>query len=71
MSEREVLIDEVAYCQMANTKQSTARKQRVTGNGPRFVKIGRSVRYRIGDVQDWLQSRTVRSTSETLSGSQS
>jgi predicted DNA-binding transcriptional regulator AlpA len=67
MSEREVLLDEVAYCDMTNTKKSTARKQRVTGCGPRFVKIGRSVRYRRGDVLDWLESRTVRSTSENLS----
>jgi predicted DNA-binding transcriptional regulator AlpA len=66
MSEREALLDEAAYCGMTNTKQSTARKQRVTGCGPRFVKIGRSVRYRKGDVLDWIASRTVRSTSEPL-----
>jgi predicted DNA-binding transcriptional regulator AlpA len=67
MSEREVLLDELAYCEMTHTKPSTARKQRVTGGGPRFVKIGRSVRYRKGDVLDWLESRTVSSTSEALS----
>lgn len=64
MSEREVLLDEVAYCEMTHTKPSTARKQRVTGSGPQFLKIGRSVRYRRGDVLDWLELRTVRSTSE-------
>jgi predicted DNA-binding transcriptional regulator AlpA len=66
MSDNEVLLDEVAYCALVNTKQSTARKQRVTGQGPRFIKIGRSVRYRKGDVMDWLESRTVRSTSQAL-----
>jgi predicted DNA-binding transcriptional regulator AlpA len=67
MSGHDVLLDEVAYCDMTNTKQSTARKQRVTGSGPKFLKLGRSVRYRKGDVQDWLESRTVQSTSVALS----
>ena len=26
--------------------------------GPPFVRIGRSIRYRWGDVQDWLKKRT-------------
>jgi predicted DNA-binding transcriptional regulator AlpA len=67
MSEREEIGDEAAYCSWANLKPSTARKQRVMGSGPKFIKLGRSVRYRKGDVQDWLESRTVRSTSEALS----
>jgi predicted DNA-binding transcriptional regulator AlpA len=67
MPENEILLDEIAYCDLTNTKQSTARKQRVTGSGPKFIKLGRSVRYRKGDVLDWLESRTVRSTSEALS----
>jgi hypothetical protein len=67
MSEREKIGDEAAYCEWANLKPSTARKQRVTGTGPKFLKIGRSVRYRKGDVLDWLESRTVNSTSEALS----
>lgn len=67
MSEREEIGDEAAYCEWANLKRSTARKQRVTGSGPKFLKIGRSVRYRKGDVLDWLESRTVSSTSEALS----
>lgn len=67
MSEREEIGDEAAYCDWINIKSSTARKQRVTGTGPKFLKIGRSVRYRKGDVLDWLESRKVSSTSEVLS----
>ena len=29
-------------------------------NGPPYVKIGRSVRYRKSDLDEWLQSQTVR-----------
>ncbi len=28
-------------------------------SGPRFVRIGRSVRYRVADVQDWIEQNTV------------
>ena len=36
------------------------------GGGPAMVKIGRLVRYRPSDIDTWIESRTVRSTSETL-----
>ena len=42
----------------------TLERLRLTGNGPPFVKLGRAVRYRATDVDDWLASRLVRSTSE-------
>ncbi len=34
----------------------TERKRRQTGDGPRFIRIGRKIRYRIEDVQEWLDS---------------
>ena len=38
---------------------------RVKGYGPKFKKISpRCVRYRRGDVLDWLKSRTHASTAE-------
>jgi predicted DNA-binding transcriptional regulator AlpA len=40
-------------------------KSRLTGTGPRFVKIGRSVRYRDSALREYIQARTRRSTSET------
>ncbi|SOC56491.1 hypothetical protein [Chromohalobacter canadensis] len=49
---------------------ATARKARTTGSllgrpAPRFVKRGRSVRYRLKDVLDWLaDGDTYRSTAE-------
>ena len=38
----------------------TLEMWRYRGTGPRFVKIGRHVRYRRPDVDRWLNSRTSR-----------
>lgn len=45
---------------------STLQKLRVTGGGPRFLKLGRSVRYRSQDLEEFLAGRVVSSTSETV-----
>lgn len=34
------------------------------GHTPQFIKVGRAVRYRLGDVQTWLRERQRRSTSD-------
>jgi predicted DNA-binding transcriptional regulator AlpA len=39
-------------------------KARMRGDGPPFVKLGRSVRYRQGDLVQWLKTRARQSTSE-------
>ena len=36
---------------------ASLRRWRVEGRGPRYLKLGASVRYRIADVEDWLASR--------------
>lgn len=50
--------------QFAKLSKSTLDKARVTGSGPLFVKVGGAVRYRRSDLEEWLASRVVRSTSE-------
>lgn len=30
------------------------------GEGPPYIKVGRSVRYRKSDIEAWLESRTIR-----------
>jgi predicted DNA-binding transcriptional regulator AlpA len=42
----------------------TVERLRVTGTGPKFLRIRHSVRYRPADVEAWLASRIVSSTSE-------
>ena len=44
----------------------TLERMRVTGNGPPFLKLGRAVRYRKADLDEWLASRLVRSTSQEV-----
>lgn len=45
---------------------STLEKMRVYGDGPPFVKLGRSVRYRICDLEAYLAGRVVESTSQKI-----
>ncbi len=37
---------------------------RVEGRGPKFVKLGRCVRYRHRDLLTWITTNTRQSTSE-------
>jgi predicted DNA-binding transcriptional regulator AlpA len=43
---------------------ATLEKKRVYGDGPPFIKMGRSVRYRLSDLEAWIAARVVNSTSE-------
>jgi hypothetical protein len=43
---------------------SCLEKYRVAGGGPRFIKIGKSVRYKIEQLDAWASGRTFASTSE-------
>ncbi|HEX8444147.1 MAG TPA: DNA-binding protein [Allosphingosinicella sp.] len=45
---------------------STMEKLRTYGDGCRYSKRGRSVRYRISDLDAWMTERLVQSTSERL-----
>jgi Helix-turn-helix domain len=49
-----------------NIKTSTLAGWRVNGRGPRFSKAGASVRYRRGDVEEWLGSQSRRFTQQTV-----
>jgi predicted DNA-binding transcriptional regulator AlpA len=46
---------------------STLEKFRLTGEGPKFVRIGvRAVGYLVEDLDQWLQGRVRRSTSDKV-----
>ena len=42
----------------------TMERFRISGGGPVFVKLGGAVRYRKADLDSWVETRRVRSTSE-------
>ena len=50
-----------AYCGSA---ESTFEKLRVTGGGPAFLKLGRTVVYDTADLDAWLESKRCLSTSD-------
>ena len=45
----------------------TLEDQRLKGRGPRFIKLGKWVRYREPDLAEWLDSPTFANTAEAVS----
>jgi excisionase family DNA binding protein len=56
-------VDAAAY---TGVSRSTLEKLRVFGGGPRYLKLGRLVRYRQADLEEWLSVRAVSSTSDRV-----
>lgn len=52
-----------AYCGLS---KSTFDKYRLTGEGPVYLKLGRSVVYDTSHLDSWLDSNRCRSTSEII-----
>jgi predicted DNA-binding transcriptional regulator AlpA len=58
-------LDDVAH--RLGTSIRTLERKRADGTGPRFVRVGRLVRYTDPDVDAWITAQTVASTSEARS----
>jgi excisionase family DNA binding protein len=43
---------------------SYLNKARLTGGGPRFIRLGRAIRYSVHDLDAWVESHGAASTSE-------
>jgi len=52
------------YARIRRCSERTIERKRSHGSGCRFVKIGRSVRYRRGDILDFIERHLRQSTSE-------
>ncbi len=52
------LLDEARLAARLNVSRSTLQSWRYRGRGPRFIKIGRLIRYRTTDVDAYLRSQT-------------
>jgi excisionase family DNA binding protein len=44
----------------------TLERLRCSGLGPKYVKLGRSIRYQRDALDEWIAGRVVRSTSEVV-----
>lgn len=58
------LIDTETLGEWIGEIPSRLNKWRVDGLGPKFVSKARRVAYRVGDVREWLKTRTVQSTTQ-------
>jgi hypothetical protein len=57
-------LDTVAAANFTGLAVATLAKLRCTGGGPAYLKLGRKVVYRSGDLVDWLSIRRVHNTAE-------
>lgn len=44
--------------------EGTLAKWRLSGAGPRFIRIGRRIAYDASDLNEWLDARRVANTSQ-------
>jgi predicted DNA-binding transcriptional regulator AlpA len=54
--EHKIAFSEGALARKLDLSRAALRKWRAQGRGPRFVKLGKCVRYLASDVDDWLQA---------------
>lgn len=50
------LVDEVTLAARLGVSRSTLQSWRYTGRGPRYLKVGRLVRYRNADIEAFLRA---------------
>ena len=63
-SKIEPVFDTIAAATLLGVKKNTLEVWRYKGTGPRFVKCGSRVVYRLRDINDYLDSRTRKSTAD-------
>lgn len=63
-NEIDTLLYPAQVAKLLGVSNSWLAKSRLTGTGPRFIKIGRAVRYAMSAVREYILSRQRTSTSE-------
>jgi predicted DNA-binding transcriptional regulator AlpA len=56
------LMDQATLAEYLGKSQAWAERARWEGTGPRFLKLGRHVRYRASDVLEWLEANVQQTT---------
>jgi predicted DNA-binding transcriptional regulator AlpA len=59
------LVTDRELAEMGVASVRTLQTWRLLGRGPRYVKVGRAVRYRIADIEAWLAARAVTPASSS------
>ena len=60
----DILLTTAEVAERLRVSTSFLAKARVAGQGPRFIKIGRSCRYRVSDLETYERSCARTSTTE-------
>lgn len=50
------LLSQSEFCEQTGVAHATAEKWRWCGKGPRFIKVGRLVKYRQCDIDAWIEA---------------
>lgn len=62
-----MFLDAVQAADFLRLSPRTLEKQRVVGGGPRFMKLGRRVVYKLADLEAWASARVCCSTADAAS----
>ncbi len=63
--DKDEYVDVRRLAEITGISASTWNKRRLTGDSPPHLKIGKSVRYYLPAVKEWLEARERRSTSQS------
>ena len=61
-----VLLDNEAAARFLGVSETTLPRWRWAGTGPAYLKVGRSIRYRRADLEQWLAGRLVATRDQNL-----
>lgn len=64
LTNQKVILTVSEAAQYLGLAQSTLNKWRCFGDGPRFLKLGKAIRYRKSDLDKFLDEHRVESTSQ-------
>lgn len=62
------LLTEVDAARVLSLSSRTLQAWRAKPFGPRFIRVGRAIRYRRQDIEEWVSEQTVRPTSARYPG---
>ena len=60
------LVDNNQAADIIGVHYLTLQNWRSTGKSPRYVKVGRNVRYRLSELKAWLEAQTRNHTGEAV-----
>jgi len=60
----DLLLTQREYASIRRCSERTIERERASGTGCRYIKIGRGVRYKRADLLDFIERHARRNTSE-------